>query len=102
MSDNPGASRDRDALLDDFVAQLTRVVYCVALRHGTAGVWVDLELDLWRAMAEMVQGWGQECPPDSEEAFACGRAACCSEAVTGDVRDGRVHWRHPQEPLSGE
>src|SRR5207302_6815155 len=39
MSDNSDAPRDRDTLLDDFVAEITRVAYRVALRHGTAGVW---------------------------------------------------------------
>jgi hypothetical protein len=100
MSDNISASRDQDTRFDDFVAQLTRVAYCVALRHGTAGVWVELELDLWRALADVVRGRGS--PPCSEEALACDRAACRSEAVPGDVGDGPVYWRTGLEPRSGE
>ena len=82
MSDNISVSRDRDTLLDDFVAELTRVAYCVALRHGTAGVWVDLELDLRRALADMVQRWGAH--PHSEEAFASDCAHCRSGAAPVD------------------
>jgi hypothetical protein len=46
MSDNHGASCHRDTLLANFAAELTSAAYSVALRHGTAGMWVDLELDL--------------------------------------------------------
>jgi hypothetical protein len=90
MSDNPGAPRDRDTPLDSFVAELTRVAYRVALRHGTAGAWVDLELDLWRALADVVRGRERGSPPCSEEALACDRAACRSEAVTAGCVVGRI------------
>jgi hypothetical protein len=71
MNDNPRATDDRDALLDNFAAELTRAAYHVALRHGTAGTWLDLELDLWRALADTVKQWGRESPPFSEAAFTC-------------------------------
>ena len=60
MSDNPGAACNRDALLENFAAELTRAAYGVALRHATAGAWVDLELDLWKALADTVKTWGKE------------------------------------------
>jgi hypothetical protein len=62
MSDNPGAPCNRDALLDNFAAELTSAAYRVALRHGTGGTWVDLELDLWRALADTVKTWSRELP----------------------------------------
>jgi hypothetical protein len=44
-------------MLDNFVAELTSAAYFVAIRHGTADTWLDLELDLWRALADTVKQW---------------------------------------------
>ena len=63
MSDNPGAVCNRDALRLTFAAELTLVAYRVALRHGAGSTWVDLELDLWRALTETVKKWEREFPP---------------------------------------
>ena len=78
MNDNHRATRD--ALLDNFAAELTRAAYYVALRHGTAGTWLDLELDLWRALADTVK-----------QQFASGRTAARSESLgrLGHGRDAR-------------
>ena len=43
--------------LDDLTAELTAAAYSVALRHEKPDSWIDLELDLWRAMGEAVQRW---------------------------------------------
>jgi hypothetical protein len=51
---------DRDGPLETFAAELTLAAYRVALRAGTQGDWLDLELGLWRAMAEKVKAWGRE------------------------------------------
>jgi hypothetical protein len=53
-------SVDRDALLETFAAELTLAAYRVALRSRTQGTWLDLELGLWRALAERVKTWGRE------------------------------------------
>ena len=45
--------------LDDFVADLTEVAYPIALRHKGGAAWLDLESDLWRAMAQSVKKWEQ-------------------------------------------
>ena len=63
MNDNARAAADRDALLDTFAAELTRAAYQVALRYGAAGSWLDLELDLWRALADTVKQWARKSPP---------------------------------------
>jgi hypothetical protein len=102
MNEHPLASDDRDALLDDFTAELARVAYRVALRHGTAGVWVDLELDLWRALADTVKTWGQGSAPFSEAARVCDCTTAQFEAAPADVRNGFGHWESAQEPFSGE
>jgi hypothetical protein len=97
MSDNHGASRNRDTLLANFAAELASAAYSVALRHGTAGMWVDLELDLWKALADTVKKWGRGSPPCPEAAFACDWAGAQSEAAHGGVRDGLGHWRDGNE-----
>ena len=50
---------DRDALLESFAAELTLAAYRVALRTRMQGTWLDLELDLWRALADTVKTWGR-------------------------------------------
>jgi hypothetical protein len=52
---------NRDVLLENFAAQLTVAAYRVALRTRTQGTWLDLELDLWRALAEAVKSWERNC-----------------------------------------
>jgi hypothetical protein len=51
---------NRDALLETFAAELTLAAYRVALRTRTRGSWLDLELDLWKAMADTVKTWQKE------------------------------------------
>jgi hypothetical protein len=51
-----------DARLETFAAELTLAAYRVALRTRTQGTWLDLELDLWRALADTVKTWGRELP----------------------------------------
>jgi hypothetical protein len=63
MSDSASATADREALLDTFVAELTRAAYDVALRHRAAATWLELELDLWRALADSVKQWGRKSSP---------------------------------------
>jgi hypothetical protein len=63
MNDNASATTDRGALLDSFAAELALAAYYVALRHGAAGTWLDLELDLWRALAHTVKHWERKSSP---------------------------------------
>jgi hypothetical protein len=57
------ANADGDALLETFVAELTCAAYHVALRYGAAGTWLDLQLDLWQAVADTVKQWGRNASP---------------------------------------
>jgi hypothetical protein len=62
---------NRDDLLESFAAELTLVAYRVALRTRTQGTWLDLELDLWRALANTVKTWGEgiaSLPPVADAA----------------------------------
>jgi hypothetical protein len=63
MNDNARATADRDALLDNFTVELTRAAYHVALGHGAAGTWLDLQLNLWRVLANTVKQWKRNLPP---------------------------------------
>jgi hypothetical protein len=55
---------NRDALLETFAAELTVVAYRVALRTGARRTWLDLQLDLWRALSDTVETWGKDlCGP---------------------------------------
>ena len=49
---------NRDALLETLAAELALAAYRVALRTRTAGTWLDLELDLWRTLADTARTWG--------------------------------------------
>jgi hypothetical protein len=71
MSDDHGASCNRDTLLEDFAAELTSAAYAVALRHGVEDKWLDLELELWEALKETVKKGGQEPPHFSDVPFVC-------------------------------
>jgi hypothetical protein len=66
---------NRDALLETLAAELTFAAYRVALRTRTQGTWLDLELDLWRALADTARTW--------EEGIAsvpiAGDAACTDQ-----------------------
>ena len=44
----------------DFAAELTAVAYGVALRYMPGTAWLDLQLDLWHALADAVGERGLE------------------------------------------
>jgi hypothetical protein len=44
----------RNAVLETLAAEFTFAAYRVALRTSAEGTWLDLELDLWRALADTV------------------------------------------------
>jgi hypothetical protein len=62
MNGNLEPAVNREALLESFAAELTLAAYRVALRTSTRGTWLDLELDLWRALANTVKTWERELP----------------------------------------
>jgi hypothetical protein len=90
-------SCDWDTLLVAFAAELTNAAYRVALQHGIAGSWVDLELDLWKVMAERVQDWGT--------AIAAGRMAGALDTTAATIREESTNakranhtYRRPGRP----
>jgi hypothetical protein len=60
VTDNHGAPCTRDPQIENIAAELTTAVYPLLLRHGLRTSWLDLELGLWRALAEAVNKAGRE------------------------------------------
>jgi hypothetical protein len=83
-------SPDWDTLLVVFAAELTNAAYRVALQHGIAGSWVDLELDLWKALAETVQEWGA--------AFTVGRMAGGLDKTAATIREESTDAERTNHP----
>jgi hypothetical protein len=52
---NGATANDRNAFLEYAAAELTAAAYPVVLRHGVGLRWLDLELNLWKAMIETVR-----------------------------------------------
>lgn len=50
---------------ESYAADLARAAYEVALRHGIAGSFADLELALWREMREVVRERPAACSGDA-------------------------------------
>jgi len=46
-----------DSTLEPFAAELTEAAYPIALRHGAHQHWLNLQLNLWYALALTVQKW---------------------------------------------
>src|SRR5258708_6765560 len=51
--------------LASFAADLTDAAYAVALRHGIAGSWIDLQLDVWRVIARTIAEAERESSPSA-------------------------------------
>ena len=59
MNRDSKAPVDTAALVEAFAAELALAAHRVALRTRTQGTWLDLELDLWRALADTAKTWGE-------------------------------------------
>jgi hypothetical protein len=60
MNANVKTSVNRDTRLETLAAELAHAAYRVALQTRTRGTWLDLELDLWRALDDTVKTRGRE------------------------------------------
>ncbi len=45
---------DRDTFSENIVAEIADVAYRVALRHGLGDKWLDLQLELWKAVEQEI------------------------------------------------
>jgi hypothetical protein len=63
MSDNHSTAWDRDTRLEHLAAELTGAAYSLVLRRGLREPWLNVELGLWRALAQTVEKWARKPPP---------------------------------------
>jgi hypothetical protein len=49
-----------DSASEALLAELTEAAYAVALRHGISGPFIDVELDLWRALRGVLSERAEE------------------------------------------
>jgi hypothetical protein len=63
---------DEEVLLDTFAAELTDAAYPIALKYGVIGSSLDLELEIWKTLTELVRKRGHEllAAPTSQVASA--------------------------------
>jgi len=60
MNNRHTTQSDQDVLLDTFAAELTVAAYPIALKYGVSGSSLDLELEIWKALTELVRKRGHE------------------------------------------
>jgi hypothetical protein len=71
MNEDSKTRAHRDAALETLAAELALTAYRVALRTRTKATWLDLELDLWRALTNTAKTWGEgiaSAPTDGDPA----------------------------------
>ena len=64
MNFNEAEGRPLNVTLEDCAAELTIAAYRVALRHGVEDSWIELEIELWRALANTLEKWQRQLPRD--------------------------------------
>ncbi len=55
MSINCTPIDSRDEFLERLAGKLTATAYNIILQHGNRDSWLDLQLDLWRALTQSVR-----------------------------------------------
>src|SRR2546421_7857116 len=78
---------DLKSSLEAFAAELTDAVFPVALRYGVGDRWLDLELDLWRALSETVE----KCARASRGVGSPDEFAGCRQGLVAGVADAAYH-----------
>jgi hypothetical protein len=78
---------DCDRSPETFAAEVTEAVFPVALRYGVGDRWLDLELDLWRALSETVE----KCARASRGVRSAGEVAVCRQGLLAGLADVAYH-----------
>jgi hypothetical protein len=73
--------------LETFAADLTDAVFPVALRYGVGDRWLDLELDLWRALSETVE----KCARASRGVSSPDEFAVCRKGLLAELVNAAYH-----------
>ncbi|MFL5338586.1 MAG: hypothetical protein ACJ8F7_00315 [Gemmataceae bacterium] len=91
---------DRSAIAVSLAAEFTSAAYLVLLCGGVGGSWVELELQLWKTLAEIVGKWTREFPlVGSPEEFTGWRDSLVTRLTDGAAfvaREQRVRQPLPQ------
>ena len=88
MNAKEAAERRPNATLEDCAAQLTQAAYRVALRHGVEDSWIELEIELWRALTGALEKWQQQSRRDATQL----------EALGGEPLGEAGYWRDAPGP----
>ena len=70
MNDHRTIVVDAEQSLADLAAELTAAAYPVALRHAVGDRWLDLQLELWRALTETLKQQGDGCRQPDDPVIA--------------------------------
>jgi hypothetical protein len=65
MNANTAIPNRSDVARETFAAELTDAAFPVALQHGLGDDWLEVKLDLWKALDRAVQQWGPELCSES-------------------------------------
>jgi hypothetical protein len=72
MNNEHTTQNDQDVLLDTFAAELTEAAYPIALKYGVLGSSVDLELEIWKTLTDLVHKRGHDLLAASTTSQAAG------------------------------
>jgi hypothetical protein len=62
MNANVMTGGELNTAVEDFAAELAEVAYPIVLRNAPMENWLDLELELWRALRKTVGEWAEDWP----------------------------------------
>jgi len=60
MNQQHPSSTQEETSLDTFAAELTETAYPIALKYGVRGSSLDLQLEIWKAVIELVRKRGRD------------------------------------------
>jgi len=92
MTTEYSTTKDTATVVTAFAADLADAAYAVVLRHGVGGSWIDMQLEVWRALAETIgeTEW-QTLETQSPGEFAVWREALLSRATEAAYRTALQH-----------
>ena len=96
MYDSMKAFDNWDNFQHDLAAALTDAAYPIALSHKIGDEWLDLELDLWKALSEAVLKWERQVPrtgsPDDFQAWREGLLVELTELAVHVAARHEMRW----------
>jgi hypothetical protein len=87
LATEPTFMSDNLHILENAAAELTSAVYPMVLRRGPKDSWINVELALWRALAEAIKRWARQKP----SAAASDDLEAWREGLLADLTDSAFH-----------